>query len=188
MHIEEYAPDRQQAVIRLADRVLGAGFFENPSLIKRKDGGVLLLAVEDEDQVLGFVRGRLLPAGGLSDYVDSRLVDVPEVLQDADAKGALGVIQTVITDPDSQGKGVGTKLMRAAHDTLIGLGADKLIVTFKRGPNVPHVDRWMSKLGFDLWVKLDSFWKDRCDRNEFKCAARTDHCICEAMFYRKHIF
>ncbi len=63
MHIEEYAPDRQQVVIRLADRVLGAGFFENPSLIKRKTGGVLLLAVEGEDEILGFVRGRLLAAG-----------------------------------------------------------------------------------------------------------------------------
>lgn len=188
MHIEEYAPDRQQAVIRLADTVLGTGFFENPSLIKRKTGGILLLAVEGEDTVVGFVRGRLLQAGELSEYVDGRLVDIPEELQEADEKGVLGVIQTVITSPDHQGKGVGTKLVRAAHDTLVGLGADKLIVTFKRGGKAKHVDRWMRKLGFDFWVKLDSFWKERCDLSEFKCSERVDRCICEARFYRKHVF
>ena len=188
MHIEEYAPDRQQDVIRLADRLMGVGFFENPSLIKRAEGGLLLLAVDRDDSLMGFVRGRLLPSGGFRDFVDDQIEGIPDDLLEADREGGLGVIQTVIVDPAHQGKGIGTKLMVVAHDTLVGLGADKLLVTFKRGPRVPHVDDWMVKLGFQSWIKLESFWKARCDLGEFKCSERQNACNCEAMFYRKQIF
>jgi GNAT superfamily N-acetyltransferase len=189
MYIEEYGPNRQQDVIDLANRVLGAGFFENPSQIKRDVNGVLLLAVEDDETLSGFARGRLLPAGEFSQFIDNQLQDIPQELRQADAAGALGVIQTVVVSPDQQGKSIGTRLMNAIHDKLIGLGADKLVVTFKRGPMVPHVDRWMKKLGFDFWIRLESFWKERCESDEFHCAERgADGCKCAAMFYRKRIF
>ncbi len=188
MHIEDYSPGRQSDIIALAERVLGAGFFESPNLIQHDPERVILVAVEPDDSVIGFVRGRLLPAGELQDFVERRIEDIPEELADADAKGVLGVIQTVAVDPDHQSGGVGTKLMEAVHDTIIGRGADKLIVTFKRGPNVPHVDRWMEKLGFSLWTKAPSFWKERCDLGAFKCPARREACHCEAMFYRKRVF
>lgn len=188
MYIEDYTPARQGAVLALAERVLGAGFFESPSRILRDPEGVILVAVGDDKSVIGFVLGRLLGAGQLRDFVGDRIAEIPEELVDADAKGVLGVIQTVAVDPDHQGEGVGTKLMAAVHDTIIGHGADKLIVTFKRGPNVPHVHSWMEKQGFTFWTKAPSFWKERCDLGDFKCPARQESCQCEATFYRKQVF
>ncbi|MGI9452595.1 MAG: hypothetical protein ACR2QH_18425 [Geminicoccaceae bacterium] len=47
-------------------------------------------------------------------------------------------------------EGIGAKLLRAMLDALVGDGADKLIVTFKRGASAANVDKLMSKLGFEL--------------------------------------
>ena len=90
--------------------------------------------------------------------------------------------------PEHQGKGIGTTLLRTVHDTIIGRGADKLIVTFKRGPTSANVGRLMEKLGFELWLKLESYWKARCDLGEFACVDRGETCTCEAVFYRKRVF
>ena len=84
---------------------------------------------------------------------------------------------------------LGSKAVSVFLDDIYGDGADKLVVTFKRGPMVPHVDRWMKKLGFDFWIRLESFWKERCESDEFHCAERSEEgCRCAAMFYRKRIF
>ncbi len=90
--------------------------------------------------------------------------------------------------PEHQGKGIGTTLLRTVHDTIIGRGADKLIVTFKRGPTSAHVGRLMEKLGFEFWLKLETYWKARCDLGEFACVDRGETCTCEAVFYRKRVF
>ena len=68
------------------------------------------------------------------------------------------------------------------------MGADKLIITFKRAPNVPHVDEMMGKLGFEIWHRLPSFWRTRCDEGAFQCTHREAGCTCEALLYRKTIF
>ncbi len=188
MRIEEYSPRWQAKVGALADRVLGTGFFESPSQIQRDSESCVLVAIDKEDEVAGFVRGRVLPQGGLQDFLEHRLPDIPEDLDEADAEGALGVIQTVVVAPEHQGKGLGTKLLQIVHDTVIGRGADKLIVTFKRGPRAPEVDRLMEKLGFAFWLKLETYWKRRCDLGEFACLDRGEACTCEAVFYRKRVF
>jgi hypothetical protein len=46
----------------------------------------------------------------------------------------------------------------------------------------------MKRLGFDLWRKLPSYWRDQCNRGEFKCVDRTDRCVCEAMLFRKSVY
>ncbi len=188
MRIQEYSPQWQEKVGALADRVLGRGFFERPSEIARDPESCVLVAIDKEEEVAGFVRGKLLPKGGLQDFLEQRLSDIPKDLDEADAKGVLGVIQTVVVAPEHQGKGLGTKLLQIVHDTIIGRGADKLIVTFKRGPRAAHVDHLMEKLGFAFWVKLETYWKTRCDLGDFACVDRDEACTCEAVFYRKRVF
>ena len=62
------------------------------------------------------------------------------------------------------------------------------MVTFKRNPGSPDVDRLMHKLGFELWAESDSYLRERCDQGQFKCVDRTDRCNCKALLFRKPVF
>jgi GNAT superfamily N-acetyltransferase len=188
MRIEEYSPRWQAKVSALADRVLGAGFFESPAQIHRDAASCVFVAIDEQDEVAGFVGGRLLPEGGLGHFLEHRLPTIPEDLEKADAEGTLGVIQTVVVSPEHRGQGLGTKLLQIVHDRVIGRGADKLIVTFKRESRAVDVDHLMEKLDFAFWLKLETYWKRRCDLGEFICVDRGDTCTCEAVFYRKKVF
>ncbi|MCZ6759328.1 MAG: GNAT family N-acetyltransferase [Gemmatimonadetes bacterium] len=188
MRVEEYSPRWQTEVGALTDKVLGAGFFESPSEITRNAEVCVYICVTEDDEVVGFVRGELLPKDGLRPFLEQKLADIPEDLDEADANGVLGVIQTVVVAPEHQGKGIGTKLLRIVHDKIIGRGADKLIVTFKRGPTSAQVGWLMENLGFEFWAQLETYWKMRCDLGDFACVDRGDACRCEAVFYRKRVF
>ena len=188
MQVREFGPRWQAKVSALAEKVLGKGFFENPSRIAREPGSCVFVCITKDEEVAGFVCGKLLPKGGLQDFLEHRVPDMPQDLVEADARGVLGVIQTVAVAPEHRGKGIGTKLLRIAHDAIIGHGADKLIVTFKRGPTSAHVGRLMERQGFEFWLKLETFWKTRCDLGDFVCVDRGEACTCEAVFYRKRVF
>lgn len=188
MRIAEYGEENREDLIALADAVLGKEFFRNPSQVGRSSNSCVFVALDKDDALVGFIRGRLLAADGLRDFMENRLLEVPEDIADADKDGTLGVIETVVVDPSRQRQGIGTKLLLVIHDTIIGLGADKLIVTFKRGPREGHVDQLMGKLDFQYWTKLPTYWKERCERGEFVCAGRDVRCNCEAVLYRKKVF
>ena len=188
IYFEEYSPTRQGQVTALADRVFGDGFFPRPGEIARDADTRFVLCLSDDDELIGFVFGRLLPPNGLRDFLQGQIEDIPEDIAAADAKGVLAVIQTIAVAPEHQGEGVGTKLLEIIHDTLVGLGGDTLIVFFRRNPGSPGVDQLMHKLGFELWAESGSFLRDRCDRGQFRCVARTDRCNCKALFYHKPVF
>ena len=95
MRIEDYSPYWQITVSTLTVRVLEASYFEIPSQIQRDADSCVLVAIDDEEEVAGFVRGGLLSKDGLKDFLEHRLLEVPEDLKKADTEGALGVIQTV---------------------------------------------------------------------------------------------
>jgi len=188
MQFEEYSPRWQKGVIELADQILGLGFFENPSEIAQHPESRVLLAVTEDGELAGFVCGRLLEKGGLMEFLEHKVPEIPEDLSAADSDGVLGVIQTVAVAPTYRGQGIGTKLVQMMHDVIIGRGADKLIVSFKRGPRSALVHRWMEKLGFEPWIRLETYWKTRCDLGDFGCVDRGESCTCEAVLYQKRIF
>jgi len=187
MRVEQYAPRWHGAVLALANEVLGEGYFVRPSEVAGAPGAALLLGQENETLVC-FAHGSVLPENGLRDHLEGQLPELPDEIAAADRDGALGVIQAAAVSPAHRRKGFGSSIISVLHDRLVGLGADKLIVTFKRGQNVPHVDGMMGKLGFEPWQRLPSFWRKRCDAGEFKCADRMDGCACEALLYRKTVF
>ena len=100
----------------------------------------------------------------------------------------LGVIETVVVSPHHRRQGIGTMLLLVINDTIIGMGADKLIATFKRGPREGYVDKLMEKLDFQYWTRLPTYWQARCERGDFLCQGRDAQCYCEAVLYRKKVF
>ncbi len=188
MQIEAYTQHWQSAVSNLADKVLGDRYFVTPTQIGQEPDSCLFVCVTKEDELAGFIKGKVLPENGLQEYAENKLENVPADIGKADSRGALGVLETIIVAPEHRKQGVATKLLQVAHDAVVGLGGDVLIVSFKRGHHSPNVDRLMSQLGFEFWVSVESFWKNRCDAGDFKCVDRTDHCVCEGLFYHKPVF
>ena len=186
--IEEYTPRAQSEVVALGNQVFGEGYFRATAAIGKESGSLLLLWRGSEGRLAGFIQGRRLPKDALSGFLDHRIADLPSDIDAADAAGALGVIQAIAVDATARRQGIGAKLVRAMHDALVGEGADKLIVTFKRGASAANVDKLMNKLGFTLWASLPSFWAHECDQGVFKCVDRDDHCRCEALLYTKAVF
>ena len=188
MNYEEYSPRWQEEVGALADRIFGTGYFIKPSEIAREPETCIFVCLAEKDRLAGFAQGRVLPRLGLRDFLEHRLEIVPPDLEEADALGSVGVLQTVAVDPEHRGNGVGTKLLTIVHDVLVGRGGDKLIATFKRGPASSQVEGIMERLGFEFWNRLGTYWRDACDQGTFKCVDRTERCNCEALFFRKIVY
>jgi len=188
MRFDLYSARWQGHVTALADEAFGQGYFSRLSELAAEEGAALIIGHEGDDELLCFAFGSVLPADGLRDHLEGQLPDLPGDILEADQDGALGVIRAVAVSPAHRRSGYGTKLIALMHDRLVGMGADKLIVCFKRSPNVPHVDGMMGKLGFEVWQRLPSFWRERCDAGQFHCSDRQGSCNCEALLYRKTIF
>jgi len=188
MRIELYTPRWQSEVARLGNRIFGQGYFVRPSEIAREADSILLVCHENDQELLGFAQGRLLPKDGLRGHLQPHVVEAPDDVAEADRNGTLGVVQALAVSPDHRHRGIGTKLVTILHDRLIGLGADKLIVTFKRGPSAARVDGMMQRLGFELWTRLPTYWREQCDNGAFQCVDRENGCSCEALLYRKAVY
>jgi len=188
MRIETYSPRWHSAVIELADKVFGEGYFANPWELSAGPDSIMLVAQEANATLLGFAQGQVLPRRALQAHLDNQVRDIPEEIAQADATGALGVIEAVAVSPDQRRKGTGKALLLVLHDRLIGHGADKLIVTFKRGRSAAQVAGLMRDLEFEEWIRLPSYWKAACDSGEFHCIDRRNGCACEALLYRKSVY
>lgn len=188
MHIEDYSPRWHSAVIQLADRVFGEGYFTNTWETAIGPDSIMLVAQESDDTLLGFAQGQVLPRSRLRRHLDNQVSDIPNEIAAADAAGALGVIEAVAVSPDHRRQGTGGKLLLVLHNALIGRGADKLIVTFKRGRSAAQVTSLMRELDFEEWLRLPSYWKGACDSGAFHCVDRGDECRCEALLYSKSVF
>lgn len=188
MWIERYKPRWHSQVIQLAKTVFGEGYFTEPWLQTRQQASVMYVACGDEASLYGFAHGRILPKNALRAYLGPEVGDFPPDIREADAAGNLAIIEVVAVAAEHRRQGIGFTLLRATHDALVGVGADKLLVTFKRGPRASDVEGIMRRLGFTLWRKQPSYWREQCNRGEFKCVDRQDQCVCEAMLFRKAVF
>jgi GNAT superfamily N-acetyltransferase len=188
MPIELYSAQWQESVTRLATETFGEGFFGNPSRVANEPDSVIVLSQTEGDTLTGFVQGQVWPRGKLHDLLDARATEIPAELAQADEQGALGVIQAVAVAPEHRRRGIAATLLGVLHDKLVGLGADKLIVIFKRGPSAKTVDTMMGKLGFEAWTSIPAYWRERCDAGEVNCVDRGDACCCEALIYRKVVY
>jgi len=71
MRIAEYGEENREDLIALADAVLGKEFFRNPSQVGRSSNSYVFVALDKDDALVGFIRGRLLAADGLRDFMEN---------------------------------------------------------------------------------------------------------------------
>jgi GNAT superfamily N-acetyltransferase len=189
MWIGRYEPRWHRQVVQLAGKVFGEGHLSSPwEKLQQPDSLMFVALDDDDDTVLGFAHGAILPKDTLRAFLGPAVGDFPEDIAQADAEGNLAVIDTVAVSAEARRKGIGYSLLQATQNALIGAGADKLVISFKRGPASTSVDGLMKSLDYDLWEKLPSYWRDECNRGDFKCVERTDQCVCEAMLFRKSVY
>jgi GNAT superfamily N-acetyltransferase len=186
--IEIFSPRWQDDVVRLADEILGEGFLATPSEVAREPNALFLVNREKDETLAGFAFGQLWPSGELGQLLEPLGIEIPADLVEADEAGTLGVIQGVAVAPGHRKRGIATSLLHVLHDRLVGLGADKLIVIFKRGPSASPVDNVMAKIAFEPWISIPAYWRERCDAGEFGCVDRRDGCGCVALIYRKAVY
>ncbi len=187
MTIALYSPNWHRAVIKLMGEISGEHHFENLGQLAARPNVVMLLSYERDDELAGFAQGRLLAPGTLREHLENRIGDIPAEIEEADQAGALGVIETVAVAVDHRRRGIARSLLEILHDKLIGMGADKLVITFKRGPSASSVDGLMNRLGFAPWTRVPSYWKERCENREFVCVDWNGTCNCEAALYSKKV-
>jgi GNAT superfamily N-acetyltransferase len=187
MMMEQYTPHWHRAVLQLMTEVSGEHHFVDLGQLAKQSNVIMLLSCENDTDLAGFTQGRLLPLGGLREHLEHRIGDISSEIEEADQAGALGVIETIAVAPEYRRRRIAQNLLEALHDKLVGIGADKLIITFKRGPSATNVDNLMTRLGFAPWTRLPSYWKDRCDKREFVCVDWDGSCKCEAALYSKKV-
>lgn len=192
MWIERYEPRWHRQVVQLANSVFGEGHFSNPWERLQQPDSLMFVACDDDDneKVLGFSHGAILPEKSLGKFLGPAVTDFPDDIVEADEAGNLAVIDVVAVSGEARRQGVGYALLQATQNALIGAGADKLVVSFKRGPDSSSVYGLMKSLDYVLWQKLPSYWRDACNRGDFKCVERKgqDKCVCEAMLFRKSVY
>ena len=187
MKIELYTPHWHREVLKLMANLSGEHHSVNLGQLAAQPNVVLLLSYENEKELAGFTQGRLFSPGGLREHLEYRIGEISPEIDQADRDGVLGVIETVAVAPAFRRRGIARKLLEILHDKLIGMGADKLIITFKRGPSASNVDGLMTQFGFAPWTRLPSYWKERCENRGFLCVDWDGTCKCEASLYHKTV-
>jgi GNAT superfamily N-acetyltransferase len=169
-------------VLELSSRLLGKGYLPNiPRLDKNKT--VLLVALSSKT-FIGFAYARITEKNNLNGILKNRTIDIPPDIKLADERGTLGLLKTVCVEPDSQGRGVATILIKECLNNLVTLGAETLIsIAWKSSAGV-QIGGVLSKLGFREWITLDKFWAEESISQNFSCpVCGNPPCSCSAVIY-----
>lgn len=182
--IKRYRSKHCGAVLDLLNSTLGEGYLSNVNQVASQKGTIAYVAIES-NCVRAFSYGYLAHQGYLSELTQGKgALPTPE-LKVADKNGTLGVIQTVSVDDKMQGRGIGTLIFNRIERRLWYKGATAIVVPAWQIGTVINMEGILKSSGFTSWSRIALYWKEECDRNAFKCLARSNQCVCNAVFYRK---
>lgn len=170
------------SVLALSSRLLGKGYLPDiPQLDKNKT--VLLVALSSK-KFIGFAYARITEKDDLNVILKNRTIDIPPDLKLADERGTLGLLKTVCVEPENQGRGVATILIKECLNNLVTLGAETFIcIAWKSSAGV-QIGGVLSKLGFREWITLDKFWAEESISQNFSCpVCGNPPCNCSAVIY-----
>ena len=100
MWIARYEPRWHSQVVKLATEVFGEGHLSSPwEKLQQPDSLMFVACDDDDDSVLGFAHGSILPEKTLARFLGPGIEDIPEDIAEADAEGNLAVIDVVAVSP-----------------------------------------------------------------------------------------
>lgn len=171
-------------VLDLSSRCLGKGYF--PAIPQSdKNKSVFLVAISSK-KLIGFANAIITEKDELKDTLKNRKIDrIPPDIKRADEAGTLGFLKTVCVEPDFQGRGVATALIKECLNNLVTLGAETLICIAWKRPDGVSIGGILSKLGFHEWITLDKFWAEESESLNYSCPVCGDPpCNCSAVIYK----
>jgi ribosomal protein S18 acetylase RimI-like enzyme len=169
-------------ILSVASSQFGPGYVSESDLEPGPDRSILVALLNQK--VSGFVIGEV--ANLVSLYkVDANLV-AKDVLR-ASTEGKLGIIKTIAVAGDSQGHGIGERLFAAMERILQRRGAEIAAVPAWKTTHDINLRGILDNNGYEPFLELSRYWKDGCDRSEFKCGERQSDCVCDLVWYKKSL-
>ena len=169
-------------VLELSYRLLGKDYF--PAIPQSDKNKIVFLVAISSKKFIGFAYARITKKDDLNVILKNRQIDIPPDIKLADETGTLGFLNTVCVNPDFQGRGVATILIKECLNNLVTLGAETLIcIAWKSSAGV-KIGGVLSKLGFREWITLDKFWAEESISQNFSCpVCGNPPCNCSAVIY-----
>ena len=127
---------------------------------------LIFAAVErtDGDKVLGVVTGRMLDKDSALSLLKIQPEQLPEYAKNSQY---IGILKTIAVSPSSQGRGVGSALVRTLLDALAQAGVDSVACVAwqyhdaERGA-VENVRGLMDSFGFHCCASIRDYWAEEC--------------------------
>lgn len=186
--IRGYRPADKPAVFKIAASTLGKGYFQSPEEYLKLPNAVVLVAVDQSRDVVGFCAGQVFPENGFAAaYPTIPKAAIPLDLRQNDSDGHVGVIQTIGVSPQCQGRGVGFRLLSEMQGALQSRSAKIFISPAWRAEEKTNIGGVLSAMSMQPFYTLSRYWKKECDGGEFLCPARHvsgEGCRCDVVLYK----
>jgi len=172
----------------VATSVFGPGYFKDIQQ-ELKDGEknfVIAVRHKNDDAVIGFAAGYILPENELTKLLGGLPVSLNSELKAQDVDGTIGVLKSIAVLKEYHGRGVGYGLFLEAQNRLKALGANSVVVPAWKSRSKFNLNGILEKFGYSLLYTNPTYWASGCDAKEFICPERTEKgCHCQAVFYSK---
>ena len=170
-------------VLDLSSRLLGKGYL--PAIPQSDKNKIVFLVAISSKRFIGFAYARIIDKDELNAILKNPQIDIPPDIKFADENGTLGFLKTVCVEPDFQGHGVATILIKECLNNLVTLGAETFIcIAWKSSAGV-HIGEVLSRLGFREWITIDKFWADESISQKYSCpVCGNPPCNCSAVIYK----
>lgn len=170
-------------ILHTSANAFGYGYIDTDA-IKNDSCNFALVAIV-RGEFAGFCFGRRLPIGSLPDLLKMSPGILPDDVRVSDSSGTLGIMKTIAIRRKYQGHGVGSRLVKAAEESLVKLGCECILVPAWSVEGKTPIENILLTKDYAKWVTNEGYWKASCEAQEFKCISYNGKCRCSVTFFRK---
>lgn len=171
-------------ILHLACNTLGDGYISDQDLLDHLEKSYVYVALHQK-KIIGFALCRTIPKNGLMTELKNNKYTLPSDLKMANRNGTIGLLQSIATDPQFQGKGVGRRLVDRCLSALERAGAKQVLSVGWKTDTI-HIGTVLSSCGFAERKTFKAFWKDESLQKQYDCPqCGTPPCECEAVLFSR---